>query len=270
LASVGAAALAGSAVAADLPSRPAPFIAPPPPIFSWTGLYVGGSVGYAWGKDHAAISVPGTPDTFVTVPGTPGVPDVTAPTPATILVIPGDPGIYSPYSANPSGVIGGAQIGYNLQLGPWVAGLEGDVSGLTVSQSKYVGLGYNDNIKSNIQGSIRLRAGYAIDRILLYATGGAAFAGIKTSYTSPFGYDSISRTRTGWTVGGGVEYAVTNNWTIRAEYRYSDFGAFNDYLINSSPILGTYGRHHLTQNQVEVGFNYKFDTLPPAPVVAKY
>jgi outer membrane immunogenic protein len=241
LASVGAAALAGSAVAADLPSRPAPFIAPPPPIFSWTGLYLGGSVGYAWGNDRAALSVPFAADPF-----------------------------YATYGANPSGVIGGAQIGYNLQLGPLVAGLEGDVSGLTVSQSKYVGLGYNDNIKSNIQGSIRLRAGYAIDRILLYATGGAAFAGIKTSYTSPFGYDSISRTRTGWTVGGGVEYAVTNNWTIRAEYRYSDFGAFNDYLINSSPILGTYGRHHLTQNQVEVGFNYKFDTLPPAPVVAKY
>ncbi|SFK09996.1 outer membrane protein [Methylocapsa palsarum] len=263
LASVGAAALAGSAFAADLPSRPAPVIAPPPPIFSWTGLYVGGSIGYAWGNDHAALSIPGTPDVFV-----PGVPGGEFPIPG--FIIPGTPSVYHSYGANPGGVIGGAQIGYNLQLGPWVAGLEGDVSGLSLGQTKYAGFAYNDNIKSNIQGSIRLRAGYAIDRILLYATGGAGFAGINTSYASPFGYDSISRTRTGWTVGGGVEYAVTNNWTIRAEYRYSDFGAFNDYLINSSPILGTYARHHLTQNQVEVGFNYKFDSLPPAPVVAKY
>jgi outer membrane immunogenic protein len=156
-----------------------------------------------------------------------------------------------------------------VQLGPWVAGLEGDVSGLSLSRTIFVGLDYSDTIKSNIQGSIRLRAGYAIDRILLYATGGAGFAGIKTSYTSPFGYDSNSHTRTGWTVGGGAEYAVTNNWTIRAEYRYSDFGAFNDYLINSSPAIWSYGRHHLTQNQVDVGFNYRFDTLPPAPVIAK-
>jgi outer membrane immunogenic protein len=78
-----------------------------------------------------------------------------------------------------------------------------------------------------------------------------------------------SRATVTGTVGGGLDYAVTNNWSIRGEYRYSDFGRFNDFpfsLLASVPLA----RHHLTENQVQAGFSYKFTPFAPAPVVAKY
>ena len=77
------------------------------------------------------------------------------------------------------------------------------------------------------------------------------------------------KTRSGWTVGGGLEYAITNNWSVRAEYRYSDFGGFNDFSAKAL-FPNSFVRHHLTENQVQAGFSYKFDSFAPAPVVAKY
>ena len=79
----------------------------------------------------------------------------------------------------------------------------------------------------------------------------------------------------GWTVGGGLEYAVTNNWSVRAEYRYTDFGTTNSVLVNSFPgfngdSLGAAIYTHFIENCVQVGFSYKFDTAAPAPIVAKY
>ncbi len=80
----------------------------------------------------------------------------------------------------------------------------------------------------------------------------------------------------GWTVGGGLEYAITNNWSIRAEYRYTDLGHASIFAANSfnDPAIGGGGgfsNRHIVENQVQVGFSYKFDTFaPPAPIVAKY
>jgi len=248
MASAGAVALAGSALAADLPSRaPPPVYAPPP--FSWTGLYLGGQVGYAFGSLGSNLLSPAGFDFFYP----------------------------NQFSYTPQGVIGGAHLGYNLQISQWLLGLEGDVDGTGLSRTYsapfgFIGpAGFGATIHSTqpIQGSIRLRAGIAWDRALLYATGGAAFTGIKTSYASFFGYDSISRTRAGWTVGGGIEYAITDNWSIRGEYRYADFGRYNDFLINSGSFFGTSVHSHLTENRVQVGFSYKLGA-PPAPVVAKY
>jgi outer membrane immunogenic protein len=85
----------------------------------------------------------------------------------------------------------------------------------------------------------------------------------------PAGYDSFSSGRVGWTVGGGVEYAIDPNWTVRAEYRYTDFGSFNEYLVSTHP--GDYARLHIYDNEVEAGFSYKFDLAPPpTPIIAKY
>ena len=107
-------------------------------------------------------------------------------------------------------------------------------------------------------------------------TGGAAFATFKSSYfaTIPLGLPgtipaSFTHTRVGYTVGGGVEYAITNNWSLRAEYRYSDFGTFSDPTLflagaNTIPI-----RHKETEQRAQVGFSYRFDT-PVVPVVARY
>jgi outer membrane immunogenic protein len=229
----------------DLPSRaPPPVYLPPPPIFTWTGVYVGGQIGYAWGRDSVDISFPGF-------------------------------GVLDSFRDSPQGVIGGAHVGYNLQINQWVIGLEGTVDGTSLSKSFTPG-GFFSVVqfttRSDIQGSIRGRAGIAFDRALIYATGGVAFAGIENNYLQSVQNvsESFSKTRVGWTVGGGIEYAVTNNWSVRAEYRYSDFGRFTDSPFAAAPGGPLSVRHHLTENQVQAGFSYKFDTWAPYPVVAKY
>ena len=256
LASAGA--IATSASAADL--RPPPVYLPPAPIFTWSGFYLGGQVGYAWARDNGSINNP--------APGIPGLPSA----------------IFLPFTVDLNGVIGGAHLGYNLQIPGWnwfsssgvVIGLEGDVDGTSLSKRQLVGAfppffqGLVDP-KATVQGSIRARLGIAWDRVLVYGTGGAVFADFTNFYnTLPLGgIDQITSTRSGWTVGGGLEYAFTNNWSLRAEYRYSDFGHRNDF----SPIAlfpNSFVRHHLTENQVQAGFSYKFTPFVPEPVVAKY
>jgi outer membrane immunogenic protein len=154
-----------------------------------------------------------------------------------------------------------------------VFGLEGDVNG-----AGYQGSGFNNagivqhSTREDIQGSVRGRIGVAWDRALVYATGGVAIGSLHNSYlnTSDGRGDAFDTTRVGWTVGGGIEYGVTNNWSIRAEYRYTDYGHYNDFLANST--LGTVtARKRETDNMVTAGFSYKFDTFaPPGPIVAKY
>jgi len=274
LTSVGAMALAGSAAfAADIPYRaPPPVYVPPPPIFSWTGFYLGGQIGYAWARDSGSINNP-FPNTIPAIVGTAAALGVFVPNT-----------IFFPFTLNPQGLIGGAHVGYNLQFGQWVVGLEGSVDGTTLSETVFAGgvcplFCGNITTRSGIQGSIRARAGIAFDRVLIYATGGGAFAGIKNFYNTNITappipgvgplFDSVSKTRSGWTVGGGIEYAVTNNWSVGAEYRYSDFGSYNDFsAIALFP--GSFIRHHITENQVQARFSYKFDTAPPPAVVAKY
>jgi len=304
LASVAATALAGSAFAADLPSRaPPPVYVPPAPVFTWTGVYVGGQIGYAWGHSDTTVSDGGYAHGFT--PATPITPPVLGTTeslaPAAIdpliPLIPFTPYSYSDFNRfnnNANGVIGGAHVGYNYQINQFVLGLEGDVDGSSLSKtanfapfSSYYQDFIPTTVHSNlgVQGSIRGRLGYAFDRVLVYATGGVAFGGFNTSvstayanalfYPAFFGSDSFSNTRVGWTVGGGLEYAITNNWSVRAEYRYTDFGPSNNVLVNSFPgfngdFLGARVHTNLTENRVQVGFSYKFDTAAPAPVVAKY
>jgi outer membrane immunogenic protein len=229
-----------------------------PPAFSWTGLYVGGQIGYQWGAtnfDSGTYTIPG--ETYVS-----GLPDYDA-----------------------SGIVGGVHLGYNWQLNEWLLGVEGDIEGSSYSGSGF-GTGsaggpglppvafpspgfssYTTNIP--LEGSARLRIGYAWDRVLFYATGGAALADIQNSYTAPGGSDSFSAARFGWTLGAGIEYAVDDNWSIRAEYRYTDFGEFNEFFVNTYPAYLT--RLHIIDDAVRVGFSYKFDFAPPPiPVVAKY
>ncbi len=265
LSSIAVAALTGAALAADLPSRKAPPVFVPPPIFTWTGVYIGGQIGYQWGTTTPAEFGPG--------------------------------GIFASglSSYDPSGVVGGAHVGFNYQVSQFVFGLEGDVDGTSYSaSSSFLGAApaafTNYNSRINAEGSIRGRVGIAWDRALFYATGGVAFADIRTSYASPGtpgvpapvgavalpaipatppGVDSFSNSRIGWTVGGGIEYAITNNWSVRAEYRYTDFGHLTDSLVATYP--GFVVRTHITDNAVRAGFSYKFDWYtPPAPVVAKY
>lgn len=232
--SVALVALAGTAFAADLPSRSSPpvYVPPPIPVFTWTGVYVGGQVGYEFGKDSNSVAAG---------------------------------------SVSTSGVIGGAHIGYNYQFPgtAFVVGLEGDVEGASAKATTGFGVG-SDYYREGIQGSARGRIGYAVDRALFYATGGAAFGGLKNNYfnsTIPGAQDSLSRTRVGYTVGGGLEYAITNNWSVRAEYRYTNFGTYSDVLAATGGGVSNIKRD--TDNKVEAGFSYKFDMAVP-PVVARY
>jgi outer membrane immunogenic protein len=239
LSTVAVAAVSGSAFAADLPSREAPPVyVPPPPFFTWTGAYIGGQVGYEFGRSTSSLEPTG-----------------------------GSVGDYSP-----NGVVGGAHIGYNYQISQFVIGLEGDVNGSSYRGNSGFGNVGVDATRTDIDGSVRGRVGWAWDRTLFYATGGAAFAPEHHSFTSLDGaVDSTSPTRVGWTVGGGVEYAITNNWSLRAEYRYTDYGHTTNVLFNGTG--GAFAvRSHDTDNRVQAGFSYKFGApLPPAPpILAKY
>jgi outer membrane immunogenic protein len=248
-------ALGATAFAADLPSRVAPPVyIPPPPVFTWTGLYAGGQIGYGWGRETETVfNAAGNPISTV---GT----------------------------LDPSGVVGGAHLGYNWQSSMFVYGLEGDVNGASYQSSIFGPIvppgaviarlpGINGTASTSIpvQGSIRARIGLAFDRALFYATGGLALGDIHDSFTiftNPAITDSFWHFRAGWTVGGGVEYAVTNNWSVRAEYRYTDFGSYNEVLGPSTDFV----HQHPIENLAQVGFSYKFDPPPPpvVPIVAKY
>jgi outer membrane immunogenic protein len=234
LISAAALAVAAPALAADLTSPAPPPVYPPAvPLFTWTGPYVGLQIGYAWGTDTLTVFPFGFGTNFT-----------------------------------PNGVVGGGHIGYNLQLNQFVAGLEGDVEGTGIDRSFSPGGALYDT-SIPVQGSIRGRLGVAFDRALLYATGGAAFASFDNSVRAFPGFDQTSTSRAGWTIGGGIEYAITGNWSIRAEYRYADFGHFADATPNTFG-FGSFVNHHETENAVRAGASYKFDLFGGAPVAAQY
>jgi outer membrane immunogenic protein len=258
-----AATFAGTAFAAEpLPPRPPPF--------TWTGLYVGAQVGYAWGHDNVTWA---------------GVSN-------------DDEQAAGSFHQTPNGVIGGAHFGYNLQYNPWlVLGIEASVDGTSFSHTLAVAVNdvFGDTpgvlsatSRADVQGSIRGRIGIAFDRLLIYGTGGVAFTDFYTELVDRTGFFGVApgteaaftNARAGWTAGGGIEYAVTDNWWVRAGYRYSNFGTTTDFpFIGQLPFPDSFVRvqHHLTENQVQVGFSYRFDWTipappppPPAPVVANY
>jgi outer membrane immunogenic protein len=235
------AAMTGGAWAADLPNvKGPPVFAPPPPVFSWTGLYIGGQVGYQWANDH-------TEELFTAT----GVPD----------------GFDQPF--NTSGVSGGGHIGYDYQISQFVFGLEGDVNGLDNRGGYTLANGNGTHSSEDVEGAILGRVGIAFDRVLIYATGGGTYAGFHYSYFTPAVTESFSDGRFGWTVGGGIEYAVDPNWSIFADYRYSQYGSFENTSLVAFP--GFSYRHTPEENLAQVGFSYKFDLSPPlTPVVAKY
>lgn len=244
------------AAAADLPSKSSePTFETPPriPIFSWTGFYVGMQAGYGVGRDSGALRGPASSAAFFG-------------------------------GSNPRGIMGGAHVGYNYAFPSigggktFVIGMEGDIDGADYKRTNpFGGLLTGDSLtmQSDIKGSIRGRLGFAVNRALFYATGGAAFANFDTRYNSipTFGagaFDAFDRTRTGYTVGGGVEYAFMNYLSVRAEYRYTNYGTFTDTLGVAAPALNASVSHRETDNRVQAGFSYKFDSIVPAPVTTRY
>lgn len=225
--------MAGAAQAADLTIAPAEPAASP--TYNWTGLYAGVHAGYGWG-------------------------DFDSPLNDEIFLL-GNLG------RDPDGIFGGGQIGYNYQFdNNLVAGFEIDASladldgvGEMVFISGPERATLSQGSKIDAFGTVRGRLGYAADRFLPYVTGGLAWA--RASYE--FGLDvqggpsihfADKQTFTGWTVGAGLEYAVTNNVTAKVEYAYADLGS-QDFRFDA---VTPAARGDLTLQTVKFGLNYKF------------
>lgn len=257
LASVAIVALGTGAMAADLPvSVPAAIPASAPVVMNWTGLYVGANLGYTWGRGD--VTYTGNPAFLTGVVG-PGL----AP---------------RSFGLDADGWIGGAQLGYNIQFGQFVAGIEGDVafSNARDTRSAFSTVGLSSLTSSattdlNWFASIRGRLGFAFDRVLVYGTGGVAFgevegSGAITGSGALAGLawaGSSKSTRTGWTIGGGAEYAFTQNLSARIEYLYYDLGDLNVSVapLNAATIasgIAATQRHELSGHIVRAGVNFRF------------
>ena len=258
-------ALTGSATAnaADMarPYRKAP-VPVAAPVYNWTGAYVGVNVGGVWSKDDG---------TWTANPALFGI----GFTP--VLNASGTGAI------NASGVTAGGQIGYNYQVSPmWLLGVEADINYTDLSTSRTVfvpppgtpGTFVTSTFESRWLATVRGRAGIlAGPTLLLYGTGGVAFADVRTTDFAFFAFDgstnaaSASTTRTGWTAGAGAEWGFAANWSAKIEYLYVDLGSVRYTSLNNLTAGATIVHdHRITENIVRVGVNYRFG----GPVLAKY
>jgi outer membrane immunogenic protein len=223
--------LAGAAAAADLPARAAPPAYAPVPAFTWTGFYVGAHAGYLWSDSDMKVGAVGVD----------------------VLPIDVERGtLPRSLSVDQDGAMGGIQAGYNMQFGMFVAGVEADVSWTDAEGdarysapdrfmfegTPFAGATTNTVVKTDLQwlATFRGRLGVTVDRALVYVTGGAAVGEVDNTFSiniptapPPLGpYFSPKwdhkDTEWGWTLGAGVEYALTNNISVKAEYLYYDLG----------------------------------------------
>ena len=131
------------------------------------------------------------------------------------------------------GFVGGGQVGYNYQMGQFVVGLEADLQGADLSTGSTLG---GVRVKTDYFGTVRARVGVAFDRFMPYITGGWAYGNVKTSIPA-LGFSSDNSHTGGWALGGGLEYAVTNNIVAGVEYLYVDLG--DKRILNTGTKIGT-------------------------------
>lgn len=236
-AALGCLGAAQTASAADMPVKAPAYHAPVATAYDWTGAYVGGNIGYGWAGDTGAGW------TSFTDPGpVAGTADYFA---GGGNVLPG---------VKPSGVIGGVQIGYNWQVSPvWVLGVVADLQASGMKSSSVASVtpaGMPPSTQSNEAkikwlGTARGKAGYAFNNWLAYATGGLAYGKVETNtafncplcFTGPIAWaGSSSQTKTGWTIGAGLDYGLTKNWVLGVEYLYFDLGSVGTVATTSNPL----------------------------------
>ncbi|MCK9913067.1 porin family protein [Microbacteriaceae bacterium K1510] len=207
---------ATAASAADLPRREAmPAKAPLyAPVYNWTGFYVGVNLGGAWSDSNSNFG-------------------------------------------KASGVVGGGQIGYNWQAAgsPLVLGIEADIQGTSLKSSGTVDPvnGITGEAKVPAFGTVRARIGYAWDRFMVYGTGGWAYSDTKVSLTGPGGSISSDKWGSGWTAGGGVEWAFAGPWSVKAEYLYVKAKSVDLTLAGIPVSTGDYN-----YSVARLGLNYRF------------
>ena len=182
--------------------------------YDWSGGYIGAELGGVWG--NADVSIPLYPSDF---------------------------------DLDTSGFAGGLYVGYNFQSNALVFGVEADINIMDVDGDELSGCigigcppppGERYAVEQDWDASVRARAGYAIDNMLLYVTGGAAFSSIETSYI-PLAGGHDESDLFGWTVGGGLEYGFTPNITGRVQYLYTDYG--NESFFHIGPSTVDYDTH---------------------------
>ena len=220
------------ALAADLPPpsgppprAPAMYVPTTSPVYNWGGFYVGINGGYGFGNSNW-----------------------TAPAPTT-------------GSFSTDGFLVGGTIGANYQISQFVLGVEADLDwqdlkGNTSTPAVFCG-GVSCQTASNWLGTARGRAGFAMDRFLIFATGGAAFGNVEAGLNPPTTYDTS--TEIGWTAGAGIEAAFAENWTAKLEYLYVDLG--NASCATTASNCGTHAAGStvsFTESLVRLGVNYKF------------
>jgi outer membrane immunogenic protein len=258
-----------TASAADLAPR---YTKAPPPapiaIYNWTGFYIGGNVGYGWGENTG-----GGYSSFVDFLG--GLGSFFA---AGGNVLP---------NLRPTGILGGGQIGYNWQVAPsWVLGVVADIQAADIKTSgvgaasigAFANITESKSVKTDWFGTVRGRAGFAVNNVLFYGTGGLAYGEVKarTSFNDPsFGggplvfAGSNKQTRTGWAAGAGIEWGFAPNWTAGFEYLFIDLG---NLTVTETQVSGPANATTFTSvsrfrdNIARVLVNYKFG----GPIVAKY
>jgi outer membrane immunogenic protein len=258
------------------------------PVSSWTGFYVGVNAGGAFSGSSTISLTPSSdfgpfPSGFASAQAV---------------------GAY-PISLNSrrTSFIGGGQVGFNYQFGMFVAGLEADIQGLsrrnTVSATLFNPAPPPANFSAPVfgtatvarrldyLGTARGRLGVTFGPALIYATGGLAYGRTDLAYAGTIGFpvaptvslsgsSSNSRTSLGYVLGGGVEYAFWNNWSIKAEYLYYNLGRYSTTIggafTNFAPATGGFSTASVRDDGhiVRAGLNYRFGWDAPAPVVARY
>ncbi len=152
---------------------------------------------------------------------------------------------------DPDGFSGGGQIGYNQQFGQFVAGLEADFQGADLKAGGGAFLPVGSSAQVDYFGTVRGRLGVAFDRALIYATGGYAFVNAKVSIPGVVSDDNIHN---GYALGAGIEYALTNNLTLRGEYMYIDVEKKTFSSFAGAPVA----RAGADFSTVRAAVNYKF------------
>jgi outer membrane immunogenic protein len=227
--SVSVLALTAAAEANDRNARanPAPF--------SWGGHYIGAFVGGGWNTTHSFMTIPD-------ISGDNGGDEIVPLDALSTVSFPNQP-----FDAN--GLVAGLSFGANwTHGGNWVFGLQGDVAASGVAGAATSEDLYGSEIEWTI--SVRGRIGYAFDRIMLFATGGAAGAGIKLNQFEA----TRHTTRGGWVIGGGAEWAFADQWSLKLEYLHFDFGSAS---IQATEFGGTDTFANVL-NTVTIGVNHRF------------
>jgi outer membrane immunogenic protein len=254
--------LGPAAHAADMPLRALP---PPPPVFSWTGFYVGGNVDYNWQSSSATWAAAGA------LPGAAGLVNGQS------------------FSTGASSMSGGFHGGFNWQFASaWVAGIEGDYSftkagggnpqpwinaaGVVGAAGPTQALTGMTSTLDNL-ATVRGRLGFLVlPTVMLYGTGGGAWGKISEFGNAQsnipgslyLANSTFSSTASGWVAGGGLEWMFWHNWTVRWEYLHYDLSAAQNVSVvgtaagGAASTVSTFGWSGMKVDEVRAGLSYKF------------